>query len=100
MHLDDLMSLRRYVSIAHHVPGRLRLKFDPAIRNDPRFKALHETESPFPGVRATRINLMARSMVIEYDTRIPQQDIAVLFSDDEDAACETFRRLADIASTL
>ncbi|TVM16938.1 hypothetical protein DPQ33_11080 [Oceanidesulfovibrio indonesiensis] len=100
MDLDDLMSLRRYVSIAHHVPGRLRLKFDPAVRHDPRFDALRDAEAPFPGVLATRINTMARSMVIEYDSRIPRQDIAALFNGAEDAARDSFSRIADIVSAL
>lgn len=96
MDFDDLMSLRRYVSIAHHVPGRLRLKFNPAVRSDPRFDALRNAEAPFPGVQATRINTMARSMVIEYDARIPQKEIAGLFNGDEEAARDSFGRITEI----
>lgn len=66
---EELLELRSLMSIAHHIPGRLRLRLDPRIRQHPAAGALenltkHNPDSPLTGVR---INPMARSLVLGYD---------------------------------
>lgn len=68
--LSPFFDLRRFVSIAHHVPGRIRLKLDMrALAHLPKvdpapFVALVDRVK---GVRATRVNAAALSVVVEYD---------------------------------
>lgn len=71
--LSPFLMLRRYLAIAHHVPGRIRVKLDmaalmhlPAVDAEP-FVALAKR---IRGVTAIRVNAAALSAVIEYDTRL------------------------------
>ncbi|WP_334175388.1 hypothetical protein [Pseudoxanthobacter sp.] len=73
--LGPFLHLRRFLSIAHHVPGRIRIRLDmAALAHLPQVDA-----SPFvafagriQGVTATRVNAAALSVVVDYDTaRIP-----------------------------
>lgn len=77
--MTDPHPLLRFVSllsIAHHIPGRIRLKLaardadlSDAIAQAKRFGRFI-TEAP--GIRSVNVNLMARSCVVEYDAdRIP-----------------------------
>lgn len=75
MQPQDFVVLRTYATVKHHIPGRLRLVFDPAIQKHPSFECLKESVKLLPGIKATRINTMAKSMVLEYDTRIIPFDL-------------------------
>lgn len=75
MNTETLFQLRRYLNIAHHVPGRLRLKFSPGIVAAPGAKDLaqwaqgqkRDNGGLPPGLLNLRLNLGARSLVIDYD---------------------------------
>jgi hypothetical protein len=62
-----------FLRIAHHIPGRVRLKLDIAALTLP---ALHEGAGThlkkafgaIPGVRDIQFNLLARSCIVEYDS--------------------------------
>ena len=75
---QEFMELRRMLQLAHHVPGRLRLKFDPRILGHPvaPYLASLAKNGASSGITGTRLNLLARSLVIEYDTE--RMDPAVL----------------------
>ena len=79
----DFFELRSFLRVAHHIPGRIRLKFDADIRHHPAAQALveaagHATDFP---VATIRLNLPARSLVIEYDTaRIAPEDIDIFMN--------------------
>lgn len=71
--LSPFLDLRRFISIAHHVPGRIRLKLD--------FRALahlpNVDPAPFAalvgriqGVKTTRLNAAALTVVVEYDPQL------------------------------
>lgn len=68
--LSPFYGLRRFLSIAHHVPGRIRVKLSPmALAHLPDVDP-----APFVnlakrirGVGMTRVNVPALSVVIEYD---------------------------------
>ena len=63
--------------IAHHIPGRVRLKRDVANGRDleamaGHAKALHRALIGLPGIRSVSLNALALSCTIEYDpARIP-----------------------------
>lgn len=68
--LAPFLALRRHVGIAHHVPGRIRLKLDPrALAALPRLDPapLVALLDRLPAVRVTRVNPAALSIVIDYD---------------------------------
>lgn len=67
MTMQELLELRSLISIAHHVPGRMRLRLDPRLRDHPAAGELARIESNGSGVLSTRFNPMARSLVVEYD---------------------------------
>ena len=70
MDFSVLMDLRHHLSVAHHVPGRIRVKFGLKLLCDPGAKQALERlggrELP-PAILSARINPMGRSVVVEYD---------------------------------
>lgn len=67
------LGLRRHVTIAHHVPGRIRLKLGIAAVA----KLPQADPAPFldllrriRGIGLTRINRAALSVVVEYDPNV------------------------------
>jgi len=65
--VEILMNLAPHAEIAHHIPGRVRLKillsgFALARKSD--LKGLAKS---IPGVLKMRLNIFARSMIIDYD---------------------------------
>lgn len=69
---DTLLRARPHLRIAHHVPGRLRIRFAPAVlKTAPEIadnQALDTLES-MPGVKKVQLRLMAASLLIEYDPK-------------------------------
>lgn len=74
---DRLQQFFACIEIAHHIPGRIRLRLSDrgllAIGGDngsllARASELKETFGRIPGVRSLRVNLLARSCTIEYDS--------------------------------
>lgn len=92
---DQLQRFTGYLRIAHHIPGRIRLKLevdlDPdqigAIGDAKRFgRAL----DGIPGVRSVKLNLLARSCTVEYDpATIPAAAWADLLGGVRSSAAET-----------
>lgn len=68
--LSPFLGLRRFVSIAHHVPGRIRLKLDlRALAHLPKADPgpFVDLVARVRGVKSTRINAAALSVVVDYD---------------------------------
>lgn len=64
------------IHIAHHLPGRIRLKLSPVELDDDERAALAEARAfrealdNIPGVTSIRLNLLARSCTVDYDRDI------------------------------
>ena len=89
MNFSDLMSLRKHLSIQHHVPGRIRIKFALALLADPRARAVQEAakgRGQPACVRSVRVNMLTRNIVIEYDPAVvtPEKLHEALTTRDED----------------
>ncbi|CAO3432938.1 HMA2 domain-containing protein [Azospirillum doebereinerae] len=77
--MNDPHPLLRFVSllsIAHHIPGRVRLKLaakDADVADlVVQAKRFGRSITEAPGIRSVNVNLLARSCVVEYDAdRIP-----------------------------
>ena len=67
--MNDFFAVRDLISIVHHVPGRIRLKLDPDIRKLSAAAPLAAlSENRASGLLGVRLNVLARSLVLEYDT--------------------------------
>jgi hypothetical protein len=97
MNLDHLYEMRGMLSIAHHVPGRLRLKLDPRIREHPGAALIESLSKRLPdtGLLHVRLNPMARSLVLGYDTSRIAPQVLEEFLVSRDAA-----RVAELAETI
>ncbi len=72
--MDGLLRIAPHVRIAHHLPGRIRLKI--SLEGVKALNGKFSTEEPIriPGILGTRINTFARSMIIDYDDeKIPYE---------------------------
>lgn len=75
MNLGDIVALRDCLDVAHHVPGRIRIRFSLALLARPEAKKLMDLSDNgrcVPGFRGMRLNAPARSVVIEYDPTVIQ----------------------------
>ena len=71
---QDILHLRPHLRVAHHLPGRLRVQVRPGIEAARVLARLtldgaEQAVRHLPGVRSTRLNAMAGSLVLEYDQR-------------------------------
>ncbi len=96
-----LMDCRQYLSVAHHVPGRIRLRFSLGVLSDPRamelLSSVRDAEMP-PALRNARLNLPARSVILEYDPKAISPELLeeVLSTTDD----HRFKSLAEKLKTL
>ncbi len=74
IHIEQLRNITRHLTIAHHIPGRIRLKLLRGAFSNREMDALgqvgslHNMIAIMPGIQALRVNLAAMSCVVEYDT--------------------------------
>lgn len=89
MTLNQLLEIRSLITVAHHIPGRIRLKFSKGIITHPivqNFIALGKDQSVKDKVKekgfiSAKINFFALSLTIEYDpARIAPQVLDIFFS--------------------
>lgn len=67
--LQPFLALRRHLRIAHHIPGRIRLRAGATIVKDLGAvdgKVLDRVLGALDGIREFRANPRAGSMVVEY----------------------------------
>ncbi|MBG0774902.1 MAG: hypothetical protein H0S85_00515 [Desulfovibrionaceae bacterium] len=96
MDFHVLAGLRRYLSVKHHLPGRIRIKFDAAITRDPEALRLAQSNGELPpAVLGVRRNMLARSVVIEYDSEIIDPELLEELATTQDDA-----RAAELAARL
>lgn len=100
--LGDLLTLRRFVEVAHHIPGRLRLRFSNklvASLSQGKLKKLDAYCSPEGYLRRYQINSETGSIVLEYDAAaIRPQILNQLFGQDGEQAQHALEQLAAILS--
>lgn len=65
--IKELLVLARHLEIAHHVPGRIRLKILPSGFGRVQGVDIEALVLGIPGILGLRINLAARSVIIEYN---------------------------------
>lgn len=66
--IEDLWRFARQARIAHHIPGRVRLKLEGKTGGAAaEVRLLVDAVSKVSGIRSVNVNLLARSCVVEYD---------------------------------
>ena len=93
------LALRRHLRIAHHIPGRIRLRAGPAILKELGSvdgKSLERALHALRGIGAVRANPRAGSVVVEYlPSSINPDWWETLISGPEDAAEALLQRLLE-----
>jgi hypothetical protein len=59
--------MARTVQLAHHLPGRLRVRIPAGARNTPVLDQIKASMASMPGVRRVDVNAPIGSMVVHYD---------------------------------
>jgi hypothetical protein len=73
--IDTVIQLAPYAEISHHIPGRIRLKISLTALGQFDAAVISRTIGAVPGVMNQRVNLHARSVVIEYDRKLIPYDL-------------------------
>ena len=76
---DYLIPLLEEAEIAHHIPGRIRLKFNHNIvvrlpKVNGIEKEIQKIANQIEAIKNIRLNLFAGSVVVQYDTDILSPD--------------------------
>ncbi|WP_299020390.1 HMA2 domain-containing protein [uncultured Photobacterium sp.] len=99
-----LLELRQYLTVVHHIPGRIRLKFNISIMQQLASFDMSTAKSAisnFPALKNYRLNLATSSVVIEYDHGLINPNlIDTLFAEDEPAFQAAVSELHNLAVTL
>ena len=93
------LKLRSWVHIAHHIPGRVRLKYKLGIiAHLARFNSddIERALSKIPAFRNYKLNSSTGSILIEYDATVVSSElIEQLFSADDVTAEQACYELAE-----
>ena len=97
---DYLIPLLEEAEIAHHIPGRIRLRFNHSIVTRlPKVngieKVIQRMVNQIEAIKDIRLNLYAGSVVVQYDTDILSPDFwqEVIGEKDVEQLKEQARRL-------
>lgn len=80
MSVDDyLIPLLEEAEIAHHIPGRIRLRFNHSIvaklpKQNGIEKEIQKIANQIEAIKNIRLNLFAGSVVVQYDTDLLSPD--------------------------
>lgn len=102
--LEKVLKLRSWVRIAHHIPGRIRLKYQSGIIGHLAGLHAHNIEkvlAQLPALKSYDVTSSTGSILIGYDaTVVNPGDIEALFSEDEGAAQQAYRRIVELSNHL
>ena len=65
--IEGLLRIAPNIKIAHHIPGRIRLKVSLSGLNSVQEIDIGKIMGSIPGILSVRINPFAMSAIIEYD---------------------------------
>lgn len=96
MNFSTIATLRKYLTVKHSLPGRIRIKFALAIMSDPEALKLAQSPPDMPAaVTDTKINIFSRTLLIEYDADqvSPALLEELVTTDNDDRAAEIVEEL-------
>lgn len=77
MNEDILISVLPYLSVIHHIDGRIRLRINSKIKQefqDLNTQDLQNYINKIPGITALKFNPINGSLTINYDNKIIKED--------------------------
>lgn len=96
-YLDKVLKMRRWVLIAHHVPGRIRLKYKMGLVAQLmqfNLKSVDEVVSQVPAFLSYKLNKTTGSIVIEYDAKLVSANlVSDLFGGSDEVATQAYYAL-------
>jgi len=95
-----LADLRKFLKIADHTPGRLRLKVDLAVLRHPSAAQLRAlSPETWPGLRGTRFDVFTSTLTLDYDPAVLPGELfeELLAAPDEAQAVRIAARLCGVA---
>ena len=102
--MNELATLRQSVTITHHIPGRIRLKFKSILVTQfaqLQIKRWHDAIAAFPAIHNFDLHSSSASLIIEYDPKLATPTlINQLFGDDASQAEAAYQQLFDTLSPL
>lgn len=99
MDFSTIAMLRKYLTIKHSLPGRIRIKFSLGIMKDPEAMKLAQSPPDMPdAVKETKVNVFARTLLLEYDAELvpPALLEELIITEDDDRAAEIVEELHEI----
>lgn len=72
---EQLVRLAPHMQLAHHIPGRIRLRIRHSGLEAAQNIDIHDVARSVPGIRGIRLNPFNRSVVIEYDSVLFPPDL-------------------------
>lgn len=98
--IDDLYQLKQWLTIKHHIPGRVRIKFSLSILTKvARFNQFKADIEQSPLIKSYRLNLTTGSLLVEYDEQIiPPYLIDELLMEDETQSLKALQLLTEIVN--
>lgn len=75
--------LSKHISVAHHIKGRVRFKVDPKIINYKDLVDIDELktlEKSLKGIKKSSVNLLAKSLIVEYDQESKREELGFMRS--------------------
>lgn len=99
MDFETIATLRKYLSIKHNLPGRIRIKFSLDIMKDPEALKLAQSPPDMPdAVKETKVNIFSRTLLLEYDADLVPPSLLeeLITTEDDDRAAEIVRELHEI----
>lgn len=73
--ITTLFRIAEYARVAHHIPGRIRLKLRLSAKKALADVNLEALTNDLPGIEHHRLNSKTGSIVIEYDTTIIHREL-------------------------
>lgn len=71
--VSDIVKVSKYFSKIHHIDGRLRVRVNPAIKDEIEGVSLKDIESissKIAGIEQIKVNRVIASITIKYDSSI------------------------------
>ncbi len=90
-HVSQALKLRKWVSIGHHIPGRVRLKYKLGIvAHLASFKSddIEQAIAAVPAFRSYKVNKATGSILIEYDASTIEHSLITALFDESEAEAE------------
>lgn len=74
MDFSEIAKLRKYFTVKHSIPGRLRVKFSKDLLNNQEVVEFFEKSDLPPTIATVTINMFSKSLLIKYDPQVLSQN--------------------------